>query len=67
LLDETPTAVDVLVGWELSVDVKDFEDNDRDEACVVVLSELDTLVVFEVFVEVLLDDVCEVDITFDSE
>ena len=57
----------MLVGWELSVDVKDFEDNDRDEACVVVLSELDTLVVFEVFVEVLLDDVCEVDITFDSE
>jgi hypothetical protein len=65
LLDETPTAVDVLVGWELSVDVKDFED-DEDEACVVVLPELDTLVVFKVFVELLLD-VCEVDVTFDSE
>jgi hypothetical protein len=66
LLDETPTAVDALVGWELRVDVKDFED-DEDEACAVVLSKLDTLVVFEVFVEALRDDVCEVDVTLDSE
>ena len=67
MLDETPTAVDVLVGWELSVDVKDFGDGDEDEACVVVLSELDTLVVFEALFEVLRDDVCEVDATLDSE
>jgi hypothetical protein len=46
LRDETLTVVDVLVERELSVDVKDFEDDDEDEACVVLLSELDMPVDF---------------------
>ena len=37
---------DIDVERELSVDVKDFEDDDEDEACVVLLSELDMPVDF---------------------
>jgi hypothetical protein len=64
LVDKTLTTVDALVEWELSVDVEDFVD-DEDEGCVV---ELNTLVVFNILVRlVLLDDLYDVNVLFDPE